>query len=147
MHVTIYLFCYLHIYYMSVLFSAIIWNYFGSIGSVELQAHEWSSQVNSHKTTWIWKGQRHVTQCCVPYTILCHSVIYVNVQDDGALYFEVCDGWDIAVHTLLCLWRLIPVLHFGRKMSRAWIGLCVFLLSSHAFEIFLCSDSSCWMRG
>lgn len=45
-------------------------------------------------------GQRHVIQCCV---------MYVNVQDDGALYRKVSSGWGLAVCTLLCLWGLISV--------------------------------------
>lgn len=44
MHVTIYLFCYLCIYYMLILFSVIIRNDFSSISSTGLQAHELASQ-------------------------------------------------------------------------------------------------------
>lgn len=44
MHVTIYLFCYLCIYYMFILFSVIIRNNSSSIGSMELQAHKLASR-------------------------------------------------------------------------------------------------------
>lgn len=41
---TIYLFCYLCIYYILILFSVIIRDNFSSIGSMELQAHELATQ-------------------------------------------------------------------------------------------------------
>lgn len=72
MHVTIYLFSYLCIYYILILFFVIIRSKFSSIGSMELQAHELASQAGlSLESTQKDFATFDMNRAKACYTVLC----------------------------------------------------------------------------
>lgn len=86
MHVTIYLFCYLCIYYMLILFSVLICNGLNNLGSMEQQAH---TVKEHHKTEYLLYPHKTISYMDMNRAKACYTVLCTI--DDIVSQCHVCE--------------------------------------------------------